>query len=555
MRRGIVVEVNPRYSIVLTPDGEYRKVPAGKYQVGEEISLQAARRRRSRGALWYSAAAVMVIMVLIIPNLWPAASAEPAVYVTMDINPSVELGISLQGKVVSLNGLNEDGRRIIDGMSYEGQPVQQVTASIMKRVRDLKYLSDTDNTVLITGIAVEGRDGGQVEEELTSLVDLAVRAAAGDSQGGTEPGITDVQVTRLMAPEELRDASIESGLSPGKLAVFLLAEANGYPLDLTDLKEKSISQIVTGLGGLDKVVGGDTDGSHHLNDLRKLLSLPKHDNGTTPDPENPEAVVNSLEESIDETGKQQPDRALDQEKRDKKDKKEDSNSRENRDKKEGQASGAGPGSKTAEDIEPNETGKAAKAEKEAKAQKEEKTSRDAGKMRSEQTGKSSQLTNSGSNGNTDNAVDNTQDKQSKAAGAMGKTGQTGNEGPGNPEDEEEAGSSSKVVSPGPPGKEAREGKEADAGSPSSSAKPESAPAEQKAGQGETKKQNQNGKESTNSNMSSETAPSPAVPSGSSSAGEADSSTSTIGPAGAGGSPGSAKEPAGKAKMEGKGRDR
>ncbi|PZD94602.1 hypothetical protein DNH61_16695 [Paenibacillus sambharensis] len=616
MKRGIVVEINPRYSIVLTPDGEYKRVAAGDYRIGEEISLQDVRRRRSRGMLWSCTAAVMVILVLLIPNLWPAASAEPAVYVTMDINPSIEMGLSVQGKVVSLSGLNEDGQRIVDGMAYEGQPVQQVTASIMKRVCDLEYLSGTDNTVLITGMAVGGRDSGQVEEKLTSLVDEAVKTAAvNDSQERSDARIINVQVTRLMAPEELREASIESGLSPGKMAVFLLAEANGYSIDLSELKERSISQIAAQLGGLEKVMGGDADGSYHLNDLKKLLSLPVRGVTDSVAPEEPEADGKLSDESSGRTETQQTsapsngdkldrqDKEDEQDKKEEKDTKKDMRKEKNKekdkeketgsDKKEDQAAETAPGSKTADKAKPDETGKAAKAEK------EDGTSSKAGNTKKDQAGTSSQPGNSGSKGSNSKVSSPGQSKQAEEAGAKVQTEQTDKADSGTPAGEKE-GEGSKAASSGSSGKEAKGGKQADAGSPSSSAQPKPHQAEQKPGQREAKEQKeaekQAGKEkqkpsqkqevpaaaagqdraksaqaagreggapakskpeSTSPSGGDGAAPVPAAASGAPSADKAGSSSSTQGPAAeaTGGSPGSAQEPAGKAKNDSKAKNK
>src|SRR5690606_16279796 len=71
-----------------------------------------------------------------------------------------------------------------------------------------------------------------------------------------------LSITHLKAPDALREASAAEGLSPGKMAVYLLAREQGIGIELETLRESSIHAAAAELGGVQKIVGpsAQTDG-------------------------------------------------------------------------------------------------------------------------------------------------------------------------------------------------------------------------------------------------------------------------------------------------------
>src|SRR6478736_2847585 len=100
MNRGIVMGIEKRHSIVLTPDGEFRRVPSKTgVSVGDEIQLDVTSRIRKPKMLYsmgFGAAAV--VLLLFVPLFMSLRTPESPVvaYLTMDINPSIEIGVDDQ---------------------------------------------------------------------------------------------------------------------------------------------------------------------------------------------------------------------------------------------------------------------------------------------------------------------------------------------------------------------------------------------------------------------------------------------------------------------------
>ena len=276
MNRGIVLEVHRRFCVVLTPDGSYRKVPGGRHRrVGEEIEFGDASTGPLRRPVWMpavAAAAVILLQALAVPRAWPFGGPKVAAYVAMDINPSIEFAIAADRDVLKLRALNADGAAVIAGVAYKGKPIEEVTSRIIEKVNDARYLELNDGDIFITSILIDGGISAGFEDEVAAAVDKAVTQT--DKASGTA---APVQITHLKAPAELREASISRGVSPGKMAVYLLANKEGAsPLELETLKQTSIHNAVKSLGGVQALVGGaaaDDDGVKA--ELKKLLKIEK----------------------------------------------------------------------------------------------------------------------------------------------------------------------------------------------------------------------------------------------------------------------------------------
>ncbi|EXX87735.1 hypothetical protein BG53_11385 [Paenibacillus darwinianus] len=271
MNRGVVLEVHKKFCVVLTPDGSYRKVPGfHNRRIGEEIEFGGAASVTIRRPIWLpaaAAAAVILLLALALPRVWPFGGPEVAAYVAMDINPSIEFGIAANRDVLELRALNADGAAVIKGVAFKGKPIEDVASQIIKNVNAARYLELNDGDIFITSILVDGRAAVGFEDEVASAVDQAVTQTVEEAGTGTP-----VQITHLKAPVELRDTSMAQGVSPGKMAVYLLANKEGAPIKLEALKQTSIHNAVKSLGGVKALMGAAAADEEGIKaELKKLL--------------------------------------------------------------------------------------------------------------------------------------------------------------------------------------------------------------------------------------------------------------------------------------------
>lgn len=315
---------NRRSLVVLTPEGEFVEVPGSPGEVGEEIGFSLLRRAalHRRLLLTASAAAVLLLAAFALPRLSIFDEPKVAAYVAIDINPSVEIGVDKRRSVVELLALNPDGERVIEGVEYRKRPVGEVAADIIRNAEEAQYLQN-GGEVFVTSMAAAGT-AEQFEEELMQEIGQALHAAAvqhavvndvtvaagtdaGDpgsdsgSKSESQPGSVskpgskaaadvpaesdpalrskpnaasgpDIEVTIVRAPGELRERAQANGVSPGKMAVYLLAEKQGLPISLDDLKKGSIRQAVEPYGGISGLLGDGQSDEERKRELADLLA-------------------------------------------------------------------------------------------------------------------------------------------------------------------------------------------------------------------------------------------------------------------------------------------
>ncbi|HEU4964306.1 MAG TPA: hypothetical protein VFV52_10710, partial [Bacilli bacterium] len=197
-------------------------------------------------------------------GLWSAQSlmSEPTAYayVTVDINPSIELSIDEHKNVVQSSALNAEGETVLQSLQLKGLPVDDAVETLANAAKNQGYLNDHTEVIITASPAVKPEkladlDLDQMEQDLVSTVQTLA----------TESG-TEVEVEGVTVSEDVRQAAKQAGVSPGKYALYLSAHSNGIDVDLDELKTKPLTQIVEARGTaladiLHQIKGGkDLDG-------------------------------------------------------------------------------------------------------------------------------------------------------------------------------------------------------------------------------------------------------------------------------------------------------
>ncbi|ACS99990.1 anti-sigma factor domain-containing protein [Paenibacillus sp. JDR-2] len=256
MKRGIVLSIENKKAVVMTADGQFISIPhQAQMRIGEEASIPAETaalpRRKPKRAYWYSGAAAAILLFFIPFFYLTTAEAHPVVaYVSLDINPSIELGVDKQQRVQELNGLNRDGQAIVSKISYKGKSLEAVAASIMSTVAAEHFLDKPDKDIVITSYMLEDKSPGQeLEKTVTAAVDQKVKETIKQIDAAKEPNVTVLSV-----PTEVREEASANGISSGKMAVYLMAKDEGYNIELEQIKGQSLAEATKSVGGVKKIV-------------------------------------------------------------------------------------------------------------------------------------------------------------------------------------------------------------------------------------------------------------------------------------------------------------
>lgn len=170
-----------------------------------QMEREAARKRPLPRRRWALAAALAFAFCLLLGGC--AYLAMPVSYLSIDINPSLQLGINRLDRVVTITGYNPEGRQLASSLNLFFLPYGDAVEAILSAEDAQPYLEEN----LPVTIAVEGEN----EEKEQEILDTASNCA--NAHHGN--------VSCHHADSGLAQEARELGISLGKYQVYLELKA------------------------------------------------------------------------------------------------------------------------------------------------------------------------------------------------------------------------------------------------------------------------------------------------------------------------------------------
>lgn len=170
------------------------------------------------------AAAVCVICALVIGiegYLW---MRTPVSYISIDVNPSIELALNRFNRVVSAKAYNEEAEEILKGLSLEWNEYTEALVQIVDGTEMNSYLSNESELVFTVAA-----DDGQKEELESGIKRFCVNAGR--------------KCNSYSADTAIVDEAHGSGLSLGKYFAYLQLCQYDNTVTVDDCKGMSVSHI------------------------------------------------------------------------------------------------------------------------------------------------------------------------------------------------------------------------------------------------------------------------------------------------------------------------
>lgn len=197
------------------------------------INSAAAIKKKPFLAKRLVAAACIAAVLCALPIGAYAYYKTPTSYISVDINPSVELGINAFGKVVTVKAYNTDGETIISGLQLVNSNVESAVRLIVKSASQNGFIKDDGSSFI--SVTAETNN----EKKAEALIQ--------DAQTGAEEAITaeDDQATILSDNTALnrRDEALALGITPGKLNLIQKLQELDPTIQTDDYKGASVSDI------------------------------------------------------------------------------------------------------------------------------------------------------------------------------------------------------------------------------------------------------------------------------------------------------------------------
>lgn len=236
--KGIVVDLNNKYAVVLSKKGEFIRVKNnGKFTIGQEIVVDSKIVNYNFKALSKTLSIAAAFLLMLGISIGVYVYNMPYNYINIDINPSMEFTVNIFNMVLDAKGLNDDGKELLKKYSYKHLKIDKVIGEFIKAAVDEGFLGETnDNAVLITVSGKNYDKLSNVQKEMVNTVNTTLEQDKIQSEVVTEK----VTLTE-------RDSAKELGISPGKLVLIEKLKQKKPDIEVNEYKEKPVKDILASI--------------------------------------------------------------------------------------------------------------------------------------------------------------------------------------------------------------------------------------------------------------------------------------------------------------------
>ena len=144
----MVMECHPSYAVLLDEEGRFLKAANLHYKTGQIVhdpvlmkEEPAKQRNLMRWARSGMTAAAACFLLLIGFNYYQNnVVSYSSIYLT--INPEIQMDLNRKGSVTRLEGINEDGKTLLEGYDGKGKDKITVTDELIDRAIEMGFLSE-----------------------------------------------------------------------------------------------------------------------------------------------------------------------------------------------------------------------------------------------------------------------------------------------------------------------------------------------------------------------------------------------------------------------------
>lgn len=154
------MNVDERFLTLLTPEGEFLKARKQKqdYLIGQEIDFFPVSDIEKKKSSFFNflpgkalPAAACAVIVAAASFITFNNSDEVYAYMSIDVNPSIELAVNDDLEVLKMEAYNNEGKQIISELkNWKHQEVSLVTSNIIEEIKEQGYFQNHDEVIIST---------------------------------------------------------------------------------------------------------------------------------------------------------------------------------------------------------------------------------------------------------------------------------------------------------------------------------------------------------------------------------------------------------------------
>lgn len=210
----------------------------GNQIIDLDLARPAKQKKSAVKKLIAAASALAACIVLSITGY--AVYHTPVNYISVDINPSVELGINLFDTVISVQSFNDDGYLLLKDHQYTNLSVQEAVNQLIQEAAQNGFIAENGSTVIaLTAESNNDRTASKLVYAGGDGVNAALCSAGIDA-------VLYTDCTNI----ELRNEASDAGLSPGKYKLIEILMALDPSITIEEYRYEKITSIMSKINEL-----------------------------------------------------------------------------------------------------------------------------------------------------------------------------------------------------------------------------------------------------------------------------------------------------------------
>lgn len=234
--RNVVVQVQGKYVVLMNDIGDFIKIKNKDYTIGQRIEYYSVKKKACFARLLTAAAAVVVMLF----GGGAYAYYTPYSYVTVDINPSIELEMNIFNRVIDAKAMNEDAKPILNDLQLSGCDINTAAQMIVGELMKDGYLTQGSTAELM--VTTSSNNENCAKDILKKAMDALNKE--------TEQNSISANIHGESISKEVKTKADEYGVTPGKLVLAdLYAKSSEDPasVDINEWTGKSVKEIVAAI--------------------------------------------------------------------------------------------------------------------------------------------------------------------------------------------------------------------------------------------------------------------------------------------------------------------
>jgi hypothetical protein len=250
MNKGIIIELKKNYAIALNEEGIMDKIVIkDNMKIGEKIFyfeddiVKAATNKVYRHNNFIKAFGSIAALFLIVFTFFYNMKPEQAfAVVSLDINPSIQIEVNSNQKIIKVEGVNADGKNIdfsdIKNLDFD-DGIQKIKEKLVER----DYLNN-NKEVLVGYAFMENGDNSSYEENLKEVIQETfstekVTYVEGDKEAVKEAKTKGISLGRYEASLKVDDEETKSKIDRAPVKDITSSIKNKADVDQWEQEDNS----------------------------------------------------------------------------------------------------------------------------------------------------------------------------------------------------------------------------------------------------------------------------------------------------------------------------